>query len=496
MHQSSSRRQFLHTAFGGIAASSIVVGFDIQRGTWLTAGAAPSADSSRAPLPHLDGTLFVDAAHLDAAQDDFGHIVHHRPVAVLLPGSVHDIVEVVRYARRHHLQVAMRGNGHSPFGQAQVQAGIVIDSSSLADIHGLGSNEAGAWLDVGPGAHWRSVIQEAFDHGLTPPVLTDFQDLSVGGTLSVGGVGATTQTFGVQADNVLELEVVTGEGDRVVCSAARRSDLFNAVLAGLGQVALIVRARVLLVAAPERVLVFNLFYDDIDVYVADQLRLLSEHRFDHLQGQVVADATGTGWRFMIEAGSYFTGPDPNPAPLLAGLHDVRSDAQSVTQSYLDYVFRLDPLVEFLISIGVWGFPHPWLDLFVPASVASSFVGDVVSSLTSADTGGGPVLFYPVNSRRIRRPFFRLPDERRCFLFSLLRTADPSVPSSVTQMLADNRDIYDRLVQVGGTRYANGALAFDARDWRRHFGEQWRALVEAKRRYDPDRILTPGQGIFP
>lgn len=497
MHQSSSRRQFLHTALQGIAASSIVVGFDLQRGSWLTAGAAEPADGRRAPLPQLDGTLFVDAAHLDAAQDDFGHIVHQRPVAVLLPGSVHDIVQVVRYARRHQLQVAMRGNGHSPFGQSQVQSGIVIDSSSLADIHGVGfSSEAGAWIDVGPGAQWRSVVSEAFNHGLTPPVLTDFQGLSVGGTLSVGGIGGTTQKSGVQADNVLELEVVTGTAERVVCSPSREPDLFNAVLAGLGQSALIVRARVPLVAAPERVTVFSLFYDDIDVYVADQLRLLAEHRFDHLQGQVVANATGTGWRFMIEAGIFFSGPEPASAPLLAGLHDVRADAQTVTQSYLDYAFRLDPVIDFLISIGVWGFPHPWMDLFVPASVASSFVGGVVSALTTADTGGGPVLFYPVNARRIRRPFFRLPDERRCFLFSLLRTADPSVPSSVSEMLADNRDIYDRLVQVGGTRYANGALAFSPRDWRRHFGEQWRALGAAKRRYDPDRVLTPGQGIFP
>jgi cytokinin dehydrogenase len=496
MHHSSTRRQFLHTALQGIAASSVVVGLDIQRGSWLTAGAVEPGDAERAPLPQLDGTLFVDAVHLDAAQDDFGHIVHHRPVAVLLPGSVQDIVEVVRYARRHRLHVAMRGNGHSPFGQSQVQAGIVIDSSSLAEIHGLGfSTEAGAWIDVEPGAQWRAVIQAAFDHGLTPPVLTDFQGLSVGGTLSVGGIGATTQAFGVQADNVLELEVVTGTGERVVCSATSQAGLFNAVLAGLGQSALIVRARVPLVPAPEKVLVFNLFYDDIEVYVADQLRLLAQHRFDHLQGQVVANAAGTGWRFMIEAGSYFSGADPDPAALLAGLHDVRADAQTVTQSYLDYAFRLDPLIAFLISIGVWGFPHPWVDLFVPASVAASFVGDVVSGLSSADTGGGPILFYPVNSRRIRRPFFRLPEEPRCFLFSLLRTADPSVPSSVSQMLADNRDIYDRLVQVGGTRYANGAMVFDARDWRRHFGEQWRALVAAKRRYDPDRVLTPGQGIF-
>jgi cytokinin dehydrogenase len=486
---------FLHRALQGMTASSVIVGLDLRTMSWLTAGAAPHPNGCEL-LPPLDGALFVDDAHRDAAQDDFGHIVQRRPVAVLLPGSVNDIIAIIRYARCHGLRVAMRGNGHSPFGQAQVEAGILIDSNSLATAPEIGSSpECNAWVDVGPGTLWRSVIQEAFDHGLTPPVLTDFQGLSVGGTLSVGGIGGTTQTFGVQADNVLELEVVTGTGEHVVCSDAQRPRLFNAVLAGLGQSALIVRARLPLIPAPTQVMTFNLFYNDIEDYVSDQLRMLSLRRFDHLQGQVVAGPSG--WRFMIEAATFFTPPDqPNPASLLAGLRDVRADTQTITQSYLEYAFRLDPLIEFLISIGVWDFPHPWMDLFVPASQASNFVGDVLSSLTSADTGGGPILFYPVDRRRIRRPFFRLPHERRSFLFSLLRTADPSSPDSVPNMLSANRDIYERLVEVGGTRYANGAIPFNPDDWRRHFGSSWRALQAAKRRYDPDRLLTPGQGIFP
>jgi FAD/FMN-containing dehydrogenase len=391
----------------------------------------------------------------------------------------------------------MRGNGHSPFGQSQVEAGVVIDSSSLADVQLGSSAGSGAWVDAGPGAHWRAVLQASLAQGLSPRVLTDYQDLTVGGTLSVGGIGGTSQTFGVQADNVIELEVVTGEGERVVCSESQHAQLFNSVLAGLGQCALIVRARVPLIAAPAQVMIFNLFYDDIEVYVSDQLRLLRQGRFDHLQGQVVANAAGTGWRFMIEAGTFFTPPQsPNTAALLAGLNDVRADMTSSSESYSDYVFRLDPLIAFLISIGVWGFPHPWMDLFVPASSAASFVGGVVSNLSAADTGGGPILFYPVDSRRMQRPFFRLPDEHYCFEFSILRTADPSVPSSVSEMLADNRAIYEQLVQIGGTRYANGAIPFDRQDWRRHFGPEWSALVAAKRRFDPDGVLTPGQGIFP
>jgi FAD/FMN-containing dehydrogenase len=497
MQDSSSRRRFLRQGLRGVAAAAVVIGFDVRAGSWVTAGATEPPGGDFEHLPPLDGTLFLDDAHLDAAEDDFGHIVHRRPVAVLLPGSIDDIVTVVRFARRHELQVAMRGISHAPFGQAQVEAGIVIDSSSLAAVGQVHSTPAGGWVDVQPGAQWRAVIQAAFAEGLTPRVLTDFQGLSVGGTLSIGGIGGTTQRFGVQADNVLELEVVTGRGEHVTCSPTQRQQLFNAVLAGLGQSALIVRARIPLIAAPAQVRVFNLFYDNLDVYLGDQQLLLAEGRFDHLQGQVVAHPSGTGWRFMIEAGTYFSPPaTPNPAVLLAGLSDVRADATDVTQSYLDFAFRLDPLIAFLISIGVWDFPHPWMDLFVPASEVSGFVGGVLASLTTADTGGGPILLYPVKTQLMQRPFFKLPDEPTAFLFSLLRTAAPPTPETVASMLAANRQIYDQLVALGGTRYANGAIPFDAQDWRAHFGDTWRQLRNAKRRFDPDRILTPGQGIFP
>ncbi len=45
-----------------------------------------------------------------------------------------------------------------------------------------------------------------------PPVFTDYIELSIGGTLSLGGIGGTSYRYGVQVDNVLSLEVVTVMG--------------------------------------------------------------------------------------------------------------------------------------------------------------------------------------------------------------------------------------------------------------------------------------------
>jgi len=64
------------------------------------------------------------------------------------------------------------------------------------------------------------------------------------------------------------------------------------------------------------------------------------------------------------------------------------------------------------------------------------------------------------------------------------------------MLAQNRRFYDLAVSLGGTRYLIGAIPdMTPREWRGHFGGDWFRLVAAKRRYDPDHVLTPGQGFF-
>jgi FAD/FMN-containing dehydrogenase len=103
------------------------------------------------------------------------------------------------------------------------------------------------------GATWAEVLGVTLPQGRTPPVLPDYLGLSVGGTLSVGGVGGTTWRLGVVSDHVLELEVVTSRGETVTCSPVVHRRLFDAVRAGLGQVGIVTRATLRLVPAPQRV---------------------------------------------------------------------------------------------------------------------------------------------------------------------------------------------------------------------------------------------------
>jgi cytokinin dehydrogenase len=130
---------------------------------------APAGSSSLQDLPGLDGeVLFSDADRQAAAADNGGH-VNRAPVAVLRPRTTDDVVRMVGYANKHSLKIAMRGRGHSQYGQSQVERGIVIDSSTLNIVRLHGTHA----IDAQPGALWGDVSQAALAKNLIPPVMVD-----------------------------------------------------------------------------------------------------------------------------------------------------------------------------------------------------------------------------------------------------------------------------------------------------------------------------------
>src|SRR5207253_10205119 len=90
------------------------------------------------------------------------------------------------------------------------------------------------------------------------------------------------------------------------CSPAADADLFDAVRGGLAQCAIVTRAALRLVRAPERVRRFQLFYRDLATLTADQRGVLAEDRFDQLQGAIIPRADG-GWRYQLEGAVYYDG---------------------------------------------------------------------------------------------------------------------------------------------------------------------------------------------
>ncbi|WP_162831262.1 FAD-binding protein [Amycolatopsis ruanii] len=398
------------------------------------------------------------------ASVDFGHLVRRRPSAVVRPRSAAEIAGVVRSAAADGVPVAARGRGHSGYGQALTD-GVVADMSTLAAVHEAGDDR----IVVDAGAGWDAVLAAAWERGRTPPVLTDYLGLSVGGTLSAGGIGGTSFRHGLQTDTVLSLEVVTGDG--VVRTCGPGDELFAAVLGGLGQCGIITRATLRLVPAPAHVRRQELDYDTVAAAALDQVRFISEDRFDFVQGQVRFG--GSGRRVFLETYSEGGGDLP----------------------FLEFQHRLDAAEALLTGTGAWFHPHPWWNCFLPEPAAVDFLSTLVERLRPEDLGeAGCVLFYPVFTGRVRAPLVRLPAERIAFLVALLRFP-PDDAALAARQVTENRRFYEEARELGGVTYPIGAIPFTPPDWHHHFGDQWPSLRAWKSRYDPAGVLTPGPGIF-
>lgn len=455
-----------------------------------SAGAVAGADFRRAP--HLDGRLLIAPADLAPYEDDFGHLVHRTPAAALLPGSVADIAAMIDFCGPLGIPVAPRGQGHQASGQAQVEGGLIID---LGPLDAISVDPEAHTATVGAGAVWSAVLAASLAHGLTPPVFTDYIELSVGGTLSAGGVGGASQQHGAQVDNVVELQVVTGRGEIQTCSATRSSELFHAALSGLGQVGVITRAVIRLVPAPVSVRSYSLAYPSVAALTAAQRRAVGDGRFDWLEGTIVP-AAGGGWLYILEGSAFYDTTPPDDNALIGDLGYLGSP-QIQDLAYADFVDDLAPTVAALKASGEWYDPHPWFNAFLPDAAADALVKATMDNTTPADLGAsGLVLVYPVPTAKLNAPLLSLPDSELAFLFAVLRTAAPdggALPAP--KMVQANRELYLQVQAAGGTQYPVGAIPMTPADWRIQYGARWRMFAAAKRRFDPHGILAPGQGIF-
>ncbi|MFJ2239187.1 FAD-binding protein [Streptomyces sp. NPDC087859] len=439
------------------------------------------------------------------ASHDFGHIVESRPLGVVRPRSGGTVREIVSFAGARGLPVTARGCGHAPYGQGQAHGGYVVDMGGLDEVRCVPGDRT---LVAGAGATWGEVVRAALAEGLAPPVLPDHLGASVGGVLSTGGFGGSSHRRGLVADWVRELEVVTGAGERLVCSPERHPDLFGAVLAGLGQCALIVRATLRLVPAPVRVRRYRLYHEDPAGFFTDQRRLARDGRFSHVAGQA-RPALGGIWRYMIEAVTPYDGGLPRTDGLLTrddlltgddlliGDLDHDRDTEEIEDlSYAGYLHRLDRDERLLRATGEWDRPHPWLTLLLPEAAASAFVPAVLAEAGQQDLRCcGVVQLRPLCGSVFRAPLLRRPPGELLCLLSLMRTAPPTDPGTVQRMVAANRGLYERARAVGGVLHPVSALPMTPEDWRVHFGPDWAGFARVKEQYDPRHILTMGYGLW-
>ena len=490
-----------------------------------------------APTPiTLSNKFACDNTTLTLASTDYGFVINEKPLAVLEPTSTHDITELIKLSNSlpTPIPIAARGQAHSVYGQAMARDGIVVNMTHLNRYrHGKGivifRDEKDPWnsyADVGGEQVWNDVLHAALEYGLTPLSFTDSLGTSVAGTLVNAGVGGQVFKYGPQISNVYELDVITGKGDHVTCSAKKNSKLFYGVLGGLGQYGIITRARIALGPAPAKVKWLRLLYTDFSEFTKDEEHLISVHGrsgsngFDFIQGFLKIEHWPDDLSFypmedvprihslvsqhniiyILELAKYYD--DSNQADidedvenLIKGLKYVPTFKFERDVLYEGFLNRYNFVDHLLAAQGLAEAPKSWLDLFVPGSRISDINEGVFKEIVYKQniTAIGIMLVFPMNKAKWNdKMAVAIPDEEIFYLVSLLHYVSPDKYEASSTLKYQVLD-FCKNSGIGIKAYLPKNKTHE--EWKEHFGHKWESFKDGKDEFDPNRILAPGQKVF-
>jgi FAD/FMN-containing dehydrogenase len=179
----------------------------------------------------LAGDVFAPGdAGYDEARTVFNAMIDRRPAVIAQCAHADDVVRAVRFGRELDLNIAVRGGGHSVAGMGLNDNGLVVD---LRRMHGVTVHPGAGAVRVEGGATMSHLDRATQPYGLATTG-GRASTTGVGGFVLGGGSGWLDRCFGLAVDNLLGVELVTADGERVRAGADENPDLFWALHGGGG----------------------------------------------------------------------------------------------------------------------------------------------------------------------------------------------------------------------------------------------------------------------
>jgi hypothetical protein len=157
--------------------------------------------------------------------------VDQRPAAVALPESADDVAAVVDFARENGYRVAPQGTGHNAHPlEGVLEATILVKTERM---RGVEIDPEARIARVEAGALWMDVTGPAAEHGLAA-LAGSSPDVGVVGYTLGGGISFLARSYGLSANNVAAVELVTADGEHLRADRNNHPDLFWALRGGGG----------------------------------------------------------------------------------------------------------------------------------------------------------------------------------------------------------------------------------------------------------------------
>lgn len=177
------------------------------------------------------------------------------PLAVLLPETRQQVIDVVNRCQREQIPIVTRGAGTGLSGGAHpIPRGILLNLSKLNEIYEL--NPALRYARVGPGVRNLAISEAAEAFGLYyAPDPSSQIACTIGGNIAENSGGVHCLKYGLTIHNLLEVTFISVEGQEITvgshCYDQPGYDLLALLTGSEGMLGIIVEAKVRLLPIPQ-----------------------------------------------------------------------------------------------------------------------------------------------------------------------------------------------------------------------------------------------------
>lgn len=208
------------------------------------------------------------ASSLKAYECDGLSAYKQEPLLVVLPQTVDEVISCVKLCSTHQIPVVSRGAGTSLSGGALPhEHGIVLSLAKMNNI--LDIDPLARTARVEPGVRNLAISDAVAEFGLYyAPDPSSQIACSIGGNVAENAGGVHCLKYGLTVHNILQLKVVTIDGDLITIGAQALDspgyDLLALMIGSEGMLGIIVEVTVKLLPLPEQAKVLMGIFDSVE----------------------------------------------------------------------------------------------------------------------------------------------------------------------------------------------------------------------------------------